>query len=114
MADSSLGSFLTELRNLAVNRRLLSHALMAKMRTSPILLGIRRRKSSKSSVSTEKEKEPDEDGWEFQHNLLRARDIVIADDTNAYQLFGDSIFTAPQEDLLEGECASRIILGRLM
>ncbi|KAI5995736.1 hypothetical protein EDC04DRAFT_3147921 [Pisolithus marmoratus] len=63
------------------------------------LLGIRRQKPTKTTANSTQE--PDEDGWEFQHNLLKARDIVIADDTNAYQLFGDSIFAAPQEDLLE-------------
>lgn len=92
-------NFLTELRNLAVNRRLLPLATVNKMRTSPILLGIRRQKPS--NTATNSTQELSEDGWEFQHNLLKARDIVIADDTNAYQLFGDSIFTAPQEDLLE-------------
>ncbi|KAI6041582.1 hypothetical protein EDC04DRAFT_1265243 [Pisolithus marmoratus] len=92
-------NFLTELRNLAVNRRLLPTAIVNKMRTSPILLGIRRQKPTKTAANSTQE--PDEDGWEFQHNLLKARDIVIADDTNAYQLFGDSIFAAPQEDLLE-------------
>ena len=71
------------------------------MKNSPILLGVRRQKPTK--VVTEGTQELDEDGWEFQHSLLRVRDIVIADDTNAYQLFGDTIFAAPQEDLLEGK-----------
>ncbi|KAI6015244.1 hypothetical protein F5J12DRAFT_816858 [Pisolithus orientalis] len=92
-------NFLTELRNLAVNRRLLPAVIVNKMKTSPILLGIRRQKPTKTV--TDSTKELDEDRWEFQHNLLKAHDIVIADDTNAYQLFGDSIFAAPQEDLLE-------------
>ena len=45
----------------------------------------------------------DEDDWDLQYDLRRADQIVIADDTNGYQLFGDQIFTAPQEDLLESE-----------
>lgn len=44
----------------------------------------------------------DEDEWDLQYDLLRADQIVVADDTNAYQIFGDALFTAPQEDLLEG------------
>ncbi|KAL4076679.1 hypothetical protein V8B97DRAFT_2021990 [Scleroderma yunnanense] len=92
-------SFLAELRNLAINRRLLPPTVVSKMKNSPILLGLRRQKPTRTTA--ESTQELDEDGWEFQHSLLRVRDIVIADDTNAYQLFGDSIFAAPQEDLLE-------------
>ncbi|KAG6335719.1 hypothetical protein ID866_3377 [Astraeus odoratus] len=91
-------NFLTELRNLAINCRLLSNATVNKMKNSPVLLGVCRQKPKEVA---ENKQELGEDGWEFQHSLRRARDIVIADDTNAYQLFGDSIFTAPQEDLLE-------------
>ena len=45
----------------------------------------------------------DEDDWDLQYDLRKADQIVVADDTNGYQLFGDQIFTAPQEDLLESE-----------
>ncbi|KAH7882874.1 hypothetical protein F5I97DRAFT_1930497 [Phlebopus sp. FC_14] len=103
-------NFLVELRNLAVNIRLLSSATLARMKISPILLGVRRQKSTKST--SEKLLEWDEDGWELLHDLRKPRDIVIADDTNAYQLFGDSIFVAPQEDLLENfyhELGSRLL-----
>ncbi|KAF9219210.1 hypothetical protein BS17DRAFT_798263 [Gyrodon lividus] len=62
-----------------------------------ILLSTKATKSSSDKLS-----ERDEDGWEELHDLQKPGEIVIADDTNAYQLFGDSIFTAPQEDLLEG------------
>ncbi len=44
----------------------------------------------------------DEDLWEVIYELKRPSEIVIADDTNAYQAFGDSLFAAPQEDVLEG------------
>jgi hypothetical protein len=46
--------------------------------------------------------EGDEDDWDFQDDLLQPNKVAIADDTNAYQLFGDRIFCAPQEDILEG------------
>ncbi|EGO23675.1 hypothetical protein SERLADRAFT_416062 [Serpula lacrymans var. lacrymans S7.9] len=57
--------------------------------------------------NSEKEKgvgvaEWDKNDWELLYNLQKPGEIIITDDTNAYQLFGDSIFTAPQEDLLEG------------
>jgi hypothetical protein len=44
----------------------------------------------------------DEEEWEIIYDLKRPSEIVIADDTNAYQAFGDSLFAAPQEDILEG------------
>lgn len=44
----------------------------------------------------------DDDEWELQYDLRRPDQIVIADDTHAHQAFGHSLFTAPQEDILEG------------
>lgn len=75
------------------------------MKTSPILLGIRRQKASKTLLD-KISPEWDEEGWEDLHDLRKPGEIVIADDTNAYQLFGDSIFAAPQEDLLESAQSS--------
>jgi hypothetical protein len=46
--------------------------------------------------------EGDEDDWDLQDELLQAKQVVIVDDTSAYQLFGDRIFCAPQENMLEG------------
>jgi hypothetical protein len=68
------------------------------MRKSPIFLGMKRnpRKLNKTSDDW------DEDEWEILYDLKRPSEIVIADDTNAYQAFGDSLFAAPQEDILEG------------
>ncbi len=58
-------------------------------------------------VTTKKPNEPvgdlDEEDWDYQYDLLAPDKVVIADDQNAYQLFGDTIFSAPQEDLLESE-----------
>lgn len=91
-------SFLAELRNLAVNERNLSYGTTLRMRKSPIFLGMKRkpRKLNKSSDDW------DEEEWEITYDLKRPSEIVIADDTNAYQAFGDSFFAAPQEDILEG------------
>lgn len=79
------------------------------MKRSPFLICSRRTKKAKEpksktgpeSVSVDL----DEDEWEFQYDLKRPDEIVIVDDTNAYQFFGDSVFSAPQEDLLESMCA---------
>ncbi|KZT69065.1 hypothetical protein DAEQUDRAFT_751065 [Daedalea quercina L-15889] len=97
-------NYLNELRNIAVNHRLFSGTTMARLRRSSVLLGSRRVKKPKPA---EKVQSPDdlvdleEDDWEHEYDLLPASQIVVADDPNAYQLFGNSVFTAPQEDLLE-------------
>ncbi|KAH9034488.1 hypothetical protein EDB85DRAFT_2222292 [Lactarius pseudohatsudake] len=73
--------YLVELRNIA----------------STVLLGLRRVKRSGGRSSNE----DDEDHWVLQDDLLLPNNVAIADDTDAYQLFGDRIFCAPQEDVLE-------------
>ena len=100
-------SYLTELRNIAVNRRLMSSGTMTRMKRSAVLLGSRRVRKNKGAVTIKKQPddlggELEEEDWEYQYDLLPPDQVVIADETNAYQLFGDVIFTAPQEDLLEG------------
>lgn len=45
---------------------------------------------------------------ECERALREPGEIVIADDTNSYQLFGDTIFVAPQE--LEGTRASSFLV----
>ena len=45
----------------------------------------------------------EEDGWELIYELRRPDQIVVAGDSNRHQLFGDQLFTAPQEDILESE-----------
>ncbi|KAG2339109.1 hypothetical protein BDR05DRAFT_1062316 [Suillus weaverae] len=92
-------NYLVELRNLAVNARLLSTGALARMKVSPILLGFRRQR--KSRKESNKALDLDEDDWELLYDLRKPLDVVIADDTNAYQMFGESIYTAPQEDLVE-------------
>jgi hypothetical protein len=108
MLNSS--SFLAELRNLAVNARSISSATMMKLRKAPVLLGLQRKLQSRASFDSHEKRsltqdhtdDDDDDAWEIQYDLKRPDQIVIADDNNMYQVFGDSIFTAPQEDILEG------------
>jgi hypothetical protein len=45
--------------------------------------------------------EGDKDDWYLQNKLLQPSEVVIVDDTNAYQLFGDRIFCAPQDDIIK-------------
>jgi hypothetical protein len=116
-----------ELRQLATNMKDISSATVLSMRSAPILLGSRRVDTDQATKVKEKEKhekEPsslgyDEDTIEVVYELLRAdqvtgivilsarcplkqpEQIVLIDDTNAYALFGDSLYAAPQEDILE-------------
>ena len=69
------------------------------MKRSPILLGLQR-KPKKQAKSAD---DWDEDEWDIIYELKRPNEIIIADDTHAYQAFGDSLFTAPQEDIIEGK-----------
>jgi hypothetical protein len=101
-------SFLTELRNIAVNIQLISSSTLGRMKKAPILLGSRRKLRSKTEKGPDPEELEEDDC--LQYDLRRPGQVFIADDTNAYQLFGDSIFTAPQEDLLEGSVAHCSIL----
>ncbi|KAL4253718.1 hypothetical protein ABKN59_003690 [Abortiporus biennis] len=94
-------NYLVELRNIAVNRHMLPVQVLNKMKLTPMLLGSRRTKrNNKTTASKPGDLDEDED-WDVEYELLKADSIVIADDTNAYQQFGDSVFSAPQEDLLE-------------
>ena len=94
-------SFLVELRNIAVNRRLIQNSTVSLMKNAPILLASRRVKNSQDRQLTESF-DVEEDDCDLEYDLLIPNKVVIADDTNAFQLFGDTIFSAPQEDLLVG------------
>ncbi|KAJ7647485.1 hypothetical protein FB45DRAFT_893565 [Roridomyces roridus] len=84
-------NFLAELRNIAINHRQISSATLAKLRKAPILLGTLRQGSA----------DLDEEEKDLKYDLKRPDEIVLVDDTNALQYFGDYLFTAPQEDILE-------------
>ncbi|PCH38307.1 hypothetical protein WOLCODRAFT_96891 [Wolfiporia cocos MD-104 SS10] len=98
-------NYLIELRNIAVNFRSLSPGTVTRMKRAPILLGSRR--TQRQSVNhkpqqTDGQYDIEEDDWDYEYDLLTPdRVVVVVDDTHHYQLFGDSLFTAPQEDLLE-------------
>ncbi|KAF8894925.1 hypothetical protein CPB84DRAFT_1816083 [Gymnopilus junonius] len=95
-------NFLTELRNVAVNAKALSPTTLLRMKRSPVLLALQR-------ISRHQNKETDdwdEDEWDIIYDLKKPNEIIIADDTHSYQAFGDSLFTAPQEDIIEAFYAS--------
>ncbi|KAH9061937.1 hypothetical protein EDB87DRAFT_1674160 [Lactarius vividus] len=94
---NSRENYLAELRNFAVNKELISKGTIARMKQSKTLLGLRRVKRSGARPFDE----DDEDGWDLQDDLLHPNEVAIADDTDAYQLFGDRVYCAPQEDILE-------------
>ena len=68
------------------------------MRGSNVLLGSRRRRKDGAKALGEGNQED----WDFQDELLQPSEVAIVDDTIAYRLFGDCIFCAPQEEILEG------------
>ncbi len=68
------------------------------MKQSKILLGYPRMKRGGGNASVG----GDKDDLYLQDKLLQPSEVVIVDDANAYQLFGDCIFCAPQDDIIEG------------
>jgi Protein of unknown function (DUF3684) len=68
------------------------------MKRSKILLGSRRVKRGSGNASIG----DDKDDCSLQDELLQPSEVVIVDDTNAYQLFGDRVYCAPQVDRIEG------------
>jgi len=76
------------------------------MQRSAILLGSKRVRKEKGTKTKATEFEIDEDNWDYDHKLLRADEVAIADDANLYHLFGDAVYFAPQDDMLEGEPTS--------
>jgi Protein of unknown function (DUF3684) len=92
----SFVSYLPQLRELALEKDKLEKGTILRMTRSKILLGSRRMKrGDNASIGG------DIDDWYLHDELLRPSEVVIVDDTNAYQLFGDRIFCAPQDDVIE-------------
>lgn len=71
---------------------------MQRMKRSTILLGCQR----KSRTQRKPDEDLDEDEWDIVYELKKPSEIIIADDTSAFQFFGDKLYTAPQEDIIEG------------
>ncbi|KAG2107835.1 hypothetical protein BD769DRAFT_1500283 [Suillus cothurnatus] len=82
--------YLTELRLIAVGHKSLPRKIHEEMRTASIFLGYRRGKS-RDGYSHEAD--------EFE--LCKVDEVLVADDMESRRTFGDCIFIAPQEELLE-------------
>lgn len=95
-------SFLDEIRNIAVNWKNLSTTTMARMRKAPALLCYQRQAIEKTRDKSSGADDLEDEEWEIGYDLKVAEQIVIADDTNAHQAFSSEVFTAPQEDIIEG------------
>ena len=91
-----------ELRNIAINFRSLSYATSARLKKAAVLIASRRVRRQKSEKATDF-LDADEEDWDLEYDLLAPNQVAIADDTIALQQFGEVIFCAPQEDILEGE-----------
>ena len=77
--------------------RYLTEETIKLMSQSIMFLGFRRVKRGAGNASIG----GDKDDWYLQDDLLQPSELVIVDDINAYQLFGDRIFCAPQDDIIE-------------
>jgi hypothetical protein len=99
---------MAELRNIAINSQSLSSGTMTRMKRSAILLGLQR----KLIKSDSKVSDFEEEDWDWNYDLKKADELVIADDTLTHQIFGDKIWISPQEDILEGELQSFFKLRR--
>lgn len=94
--------YLQELRNLAVNLEQISGTTVIRMKRSPMLLGMQFKPRG-----DRKGEDVDDEEWDASYGLKKADEIVLVDDTNTYQAFKDVLWTAPQEDLIEGEFPER-------
>jgi len=79
---------MAELRMIAVGYKSLPKSLLEEMRKAQIFLGYRRR-----TVPEGKD----------EYKLCKAEEVLVADDMESCRTFGDCIFIAPQEELLESK-----------
>ncbi|KAK7035286.1 hypothetical protein VNI00_012053 [Paramarasmius palmivorus] len=88
-------NFLIELKAIAANNRLLSSGTIMRMKRAPVLLAYQRKQLAGKGALEDEERELHPVG------LKRADQVIVADDTNSFQLFGDALCIAPQDTLLE-------------
>jgi hypothetical protein len=93
-----------------MNMRRLDPGIILRMKESNALLGTRRvRKGGGKAFG-----EGNQDDWDFEDEILQPKMVAIVDDINAYRFFGDRIFCAPREDILEGMQSSFFGLSSLI
>ena len=95
-------SYLTELRNIAINFWSLGPVTLARLKNAKVLVGSRRVRTREYDEAIDDTLDEEEDP-DLEHTLLPPNQVAIVDDMIAYQQFGGAIFCAPQENILEGE-----------
>ncbi|KAG1825278.1 hypothetical protein EV424DRAFT_1392999 [Suillus variegatus] len=93
LAENDHERYLTELRLIAVGHKSLPRKIHEEMRTASIFLGYRQGKGGIGRDGYSHEAD------EFE--LRKADEVLVADDMESRRTFGDCIFIAPQEELLE-------------
>ncbi|KAF8626827.1 hypothetical protein AX15_004659 [Amanita polypyramis BW_CC] len=93
-------NFLAELRQIGLSYHHLSSSTIDKMRHAACLLGAQRKARKRQRTVAEAD-DFEDDEWEVVYHFRRPDEIVVADDTQSLRVFGESLFTAPQEDILE-------------
>jgi hypothetical protein len=73
---------------IAVNHKSLPKTLVEKMHEARIFLGCRRGEGPEERDT---------------YQLRKVEEVLVADDMESYRTFGDCIFIAPQEELLESK-----------
>ena len=104
-SNSAVRSYLVELRNIAINFQALSSTTSTRLKKAAILIGSRRVRRQKSEKAIDLV-DGDKEGWDLEYDLLTPNQIAIADDMITLQQFGEDIFCAPQEEILEGKYRS--------
>jgi len=104
LAGSS-DNYLAILRQIATNWRRIPRKTQADMRGSAFLLGVKREKTKqvkeKDEIPNIMDQEEDEEQGTLIYDLLRPKQVVIADDAIAHMIFGSSAFFAPHDEHLE-------------
>ena len=99
-SNSYFHSYLAELCRIAISSKVLSSDAVEKLKEKKILVGSQRIRREKSDKATDLS---DEEAWNLEYDLLTPDQVVIADDMITFQQFGEELFCAPQEDILEGK-----------
>ena len=90
-----------ELRNIAINLQFLSPATLASLKKTEVLVGSRRVRRQRPDGTADPLGY--EEDWDVEYSLLAPNQVAIADDMITLQQFGEEIFCAPQEEILESE-----------
>ena len=98
-------SYLVELRNIAINFKSLRPITSIRLKEAEILVASRRLQRQEDDEVTDHGGDDEED-QDLEYTLLPSSQVAIVDDMIAYQQFGEYIFCAPQENILEGEYGS--------